>query len=116
MSMQKRKSLKHLMRKFLHFLAVVGLVIAGIIALVSLFAFVFLKTWKPFGGKAGKADRKNSWCKNCDADSLGCDYSFTAEKEEITVITPYIGQTANIETPMLFTERWWRRNALSLMR
>ena len=66
------------MRKFLHFLAVVGLVIAGIIALVSLFAFVFLKTWKPFGGKAGKTDRKNSWSKNCDADSLGCDYSFTA--------------------------------------
>lgn len=47
------------MRKFLHFLAVVGLVIAGIIALVSLFAFVFLKTWKPFGGKASKTDRKN---------------------------------------------------------
>ena len=47
------------MRKFLHFLAVVGLVIAGIIAVVSLFAFVFLKTWKPFGGKASNADRKN---------------------------------------------------------
>ncbi|MBR0100715.1 MAG: hypothetical protein IJP90_13535, partial [Treponema sp.] len=43
-------------------------------------------------------------------------FLLAAEKEEITVITPYIGQTANIETPSLFTERWWRRNALSLMR
>lgn len=47
------------MSKFLHILAVTGIVILGIIAVVSLFAFVFLKTWKPFGGKASKADRKN---------------------------------------------------------
>lgn len=38
------------------------------------------------------------------------------EKENVLVITPYIGQTAKIETPALFTERWWRRTALSLLR
>jgi L-ascorbate metabolism protein UlaG (beta-lactamase superfamily) len=43
-------------------------------------------------------------------------FLIAAEKEDITVITPYIGQTANIETPLLFTERWWRREALSLLR
>ncbi len=43
-------------------------------------------------------------------------FLIAAEKEGITVITPYIGQTANIETPSLFTERWWRREALSLLR
>ncbi|WP_407427889.1 MBL fold metallo-hydrolase [Treponema sp.] len=47
------------MKKFLRILAITGIVIAGIIAVVTLFAFVFLKTWKPFGGKASKADRKN---------------------------------------------------------
>lgn len=47
------------MSKFLHALAVIGITIAGIIAVVSLFAFVFLKTWRPFGGKASRADRKN---------------------------------------------------------
>ncbi|MBQ9205261.1 MAG: MBL fold metallo-hydrolase [Treponema sp.] len=47
------------MSKFLHILAVIGIVILGIIAVISLFAFVFLKTWKPFGGKASRADRKN---------------------------------------------------------
>ena len=43
-------------------------------------------------------------------------FLLAAEKEEITVITPYIGQTANLETPALFTERWWRRESLSLLR
>ena len=47
------------MKKLLHFLAIIGIVIVGVIAVVSLFAFVFLKAWKPFGGKASKADRKN---------------------------------------------------------
>ena len=47
------------MKKILHVLAVTGIVILGIVAVVSLFAFVFLKTWKPFGGRAGKSDRKN---------------------------------------------------------
>ena len=39
-----------------------------------------------------------------------------AENENLTVMTPYIGQTARLETPQLYTERWWRRNALSLLR
>lgn len=43
-------------------------------------------------------------------------FLLAAKKEEITVITPYIGQTAKIETPSLFTKRWWRRNELSLLR
>ncbi|MBQ8678304.1 MAG: MBL fold metallo-hydrolase [Treponema sp.] len=47
------------MKKLLHFLAIIGIVIVGVIAVVSLFAIVFLKAWKPFGGKASKADRKN---------------------------------------------------------
>ncbi|MBQ7158803.1 MAG: MBL fold metallo-hydrolase [Treponema sp.] len=47
------------MVKFLHILAITGLTVAGIFVAVMLFAFVFLKTWKPFGGKASKADRKN---------------------------------------------------------
>ncbi len=47
------------MKKLLHFLAVIGIALVGIIAVLSLFAFVFLKVWKPFGGKASKADRKN---------------------------------------------------------
>lgn len=47
------------MKKLLHFLAIIGIVIVGVIAVVSLFAFVFFKVWKPFGGKASKADRKN---------------------------------------------------------
>lgn len=47
------------MSKFLHILAIAGIVIVGIVAVVSLFAFVFLKAWKPFGGKASRADKKN---------------------------------------------------------
>ena len=47
------------MKKLLHFLAVIGIALVGIIAVLSLFAFVFLKVWKPFGGKASRADRKN---------------------------------------------------------
>lgn len=47
------------MSKFLHILAIIGIVIVGVVAVVSLFAFVFLKAWKPFGGKASRADRKN---------------------------------------------------------
>ena len=47
------------MKKILHFLALIGIVIVGTLAVLSLFAFVFLKVWKPFGGKANKADRKN---------------------------------------------------------
>lgn len=47
------------MKKFLHALAIIGIVIAALVAVVSLFAFVFLKVWKPFGGKASRADRKN---------------------------------------------------------
>ena len=47
------------MKKILHFLALIGIVIVGTLAVLSLFAFVFLKIWKPFGGKANKADRKN---------------------------------------------------------
>ena len=47
------------MKKLLHFLAIIGIVIVGVIAVLSLFAIVFLKAWKPFGGKASKADRKN---------------------------------------------------------
>ena len=47
------------MKKLLRVLAIIGIVIVGVIAVVSLFAFVFLKTWKPFGGKASRADRKN---------------------------------------------------------
>ena len=47
------------MKKLLRVLAIIGIVIVGFIAVVSLFAFVFLKTWKPFGGKASRADRKN---------------------------------------------------------
>ncbi|MBR4321345.1 MBL fold metallo-hydrolase, partial [Treponema sp.] len=43
-------------------------------------------------------------------------FLIAAEKEGITVITPYIGQTANIDTAQLFTERWWRRNNLTLLR
>ncbi|WP_294427724.1 MBL fold metallo-hydrolase [uncultured Treponema sp.] len=43
-------------------------------------------------------------------------FLLAADKEGITVITPYIGQTARLETPLLFTERWWRRNAISLLR
>ena len=31
-----------------------------------------------------------------------------AEKDGITVITPYIGQTVQLKTPALFQERWWR--------
>ena len=47
------------MKKLLRVLAIIGIVIVGFVAVVSLFAFVFLKTWKPFGGKASRADRKN---------------------------------------------------------
>lgn len=47
------------MKKLLHFLAVIGIALVGIIAVLSLFTFVFLKVWKPFGGKASRADRKN---------------------------------------------------------
>ncbi len=47
------------MSKFLHVLMIIGIAILAIASIVSLFAFVFLKTWKPFGGKAGRADRKN---------------------------------------------------------
>ena len=43
-------------------------------------------------------------------------YLRAAEKENLTVITPYIGQTARLETPALFMERWWRRETLSLLR
>ena len=43
-------------------------------------------------------------------------FLLAAEPEGITVMTPYIGQTANLETPTLFTERWWRREVLSLFR
>ena len=39
-----------------------------------------------------------------------------AEKENLTVLTPYIGQTVRIETPVLFQERWWRREMVSLLR
>ncbi len=47
------------MVKLAHILAVTGLAVGGIFLAVMLFAFVFIKAWKPFGGKASKADRKN---------------------------------------------------------
>ena len=31
-----------------------------------------------------------------------------AEKDDITVITPLIGETALLKTPQLYTNRWWR--------
>lgn len=43
-------------------------------------------------------------------------FLLAAEKENLTVITPYIGQTVKLETPSLFTERWWRRNLISILR
>ena len=43
-------------------------------------------------------------------------FLLAAEKEGITVLTPYIGETARLETPTLFMERWWRREAVSLLR
>ncbi|MBR1721177.1 MAG: MBL fold metallo-hydrolase [Treponema sp.] len=47
------------MSKILHVLAVIGIAVFAFVSVVSLFAFVFLKTWKPFGGKASAADRRN---------------------------------------------------------
>lgn len=47
------------MSRFLHVVAVTGLIIAGVMVALLLFALVFLKVWKPFGGKADEADRKD---------------------------------------------------------
>ena len=47
------------MAKLVHILAVTGLSVAGVFLAVMLFSFVFLKAWKPFGGKTDRADRKN---------------------------------------------------------
>ena len=47
------------MSKFLHVLSVTGIVIVALVVAIILFALVFLKLWKPFGGKASKLDRKN---------------------------------------------------------
>lgn len=43
-------------------------------------------------------------------------YLRAAEQEDLTVITPYIGETAHLATPQLYLERWWRRETLSLLR
>ena len=43
-------------------------------------------------------------------------FLLAAEKENITVITPYIGETAHLSSPNLYLSRWWRRDSLSLLR
>ena len=40
-------------------IGIIFISIIGLIAALSLFAFIFLKIWKPFGGKANRADKKN---------------------------------------------------------
>ena len=47
------------MSKFLHILAHIGIGIALFIVAVTLFAFIFLRAWKPFGGRASAEDRKD---------------------------------------------------------
>ena len=47
------------MSKFLHILTYIGIGIALLLVAVTLFAFIFLRAWKPFGGRASEEDRKD---------------------------------------------------------
>lgn len=47
------------MMKLLHVLTITGLAVAGLFVATALFVTVFFAVWKPFGGKASRADRKN---------------------------------------------------------
>ena len=47
------------MSKILHILTYIGIGIALLLVAVTLFAFIFLRAWKPFGGRASEEDRKD---------------------------------------------------------